>query len=317
MILKAFDSKQESLDTLNRLYKQSSSEKQKALIFKEITLIKNGIDAEKQNAYYIDFYIEKSKNLIVLHDIRLEHKGRTAQIDHMILSRVGIELLESKSFKGALTINDDSSLSVQYSSNTKSFPNPIEQSKRHADVVRMFIEDNAGLSKRIKLLGGMQVDNVVLIHPETIITNKVLPEHFFRADTYISKRTEEIDKTGILQTFKLVSKMIDIESVQELAELFKSAHTPAKFNYEMKYKMSKEPQSVKEKEVAITEEVKETTEVPVEIKSKVTLKEGDSCPFCTKPLVLRMGKNKVSFLGCSAYPRCRFTRRIATQPLVN
>lgn len=32
------------------------------------------------------------------------------------------------------------------------------------------------------------------------------------------------------------------------------------------------------------------------------------CPYCGKPLVLRNGKYG-QFWGCSAYPKCRFTRK--------
>lgn len=310
MIFKEFDSKQETLTTLKNLLKESNSEKQKALISQDLTLLTNGIESEKQNAYYIDFYVADSKNLIALHDIRLEHNGRTAQIDHMIINRFGIELLESKSFKGMLTINYDNSLEVNYNGKIKSFPNPLEQSKRHADVLQKFIEDNADLGKRVELLGGFNVKSVVLIHPETTITNKKLPDNFFRADTYMSKRIEEVDKIGVLEVFKLVSKMIDINSVKELAELIKSAHKPLEFDYANKYKISKPKEEVPLPVAKELEKINIPKDVPIE-SQKEKLKEGDLCPFCQNTLVLRKGKNEANFLGCSTFPKCRFTRRVA------
>jgi len=308
MIFKEFDSKQEILTTLKNLLKESNSEKQKTLISQDLILLTNGIESEKQNAYYIDFYLADNKNLIALHDIRIEHKGRTAQIDHMIINRVGIELLESKSFKGTLTINDDNSLEVNYNGKIKSFPNPLEQSKRHADVLQKFIEDNADLGKRVELLGGFNIKSVVLIHPETTITNKKLPDNFFRADTYMSKRTEEVDKIGVLEVFKLVSKMINIDSVKELAELIKSAHKPLEFDYASKYRIAKPGKEVP----TVVENIKVIIEetLPTE-PTKQQLKEGDECPFCKSSLVLRKGKNEIDFLGCSRFPKCRFTRRVA------
>ena len=33
------------------------------------------------------------------------------------------------------------------------------------------------------------------------------------------------------------------------------------------------------------------------------------CPYCKSPLVRRSGKHG-SFLGCSNYPKCRFTRKL-------
>lgn len=306
MIYKELDSKQETLSTLKKLLKDSTSEKQKALISKDLNFLTNGIESEKQNAYYIDFYLSNSKNLIVLHDVRLEHNGRTAQIDHMLISRLGIELLESKSFKGQLTINEDESLEVNYNGTLTSFPNPMEQSKRHADVLKKFIQDNLDLGKRIDILGGFNIKNIVLIHPETTITNKKLPENFYRADTYISKRAEEVDKISFIGAIKLLSKMIDIDTAKEVATFIKNAHKPVEFDYAKKYKISK----IKEENSQIIEkEIKNIVIVDEQIEPiKQKLKEGDLCPFCQKQLVLRAGKNKSSFLGCSGYPKCRFTR---------
>lgn len=302
MLFKEFDSKQETRNKLKNLLKSSNSEKQKALISKDLNTITNGIESEKQNAYYIDFYLKDSEHLIVLHDIRLEHNGRTAQIDHMIIHRMGIELLESKSFKGMLTINDDCSLDVNYNGNIKSFPNPIEQSKRHADVLKSFIEENADFGKRIDLLGGFDIKNIVLIHPETTISNKKLPKNFFRADTYISKRREDIDNLSVLKMFKIVSKMTNIDTVMKLAELIKNAHKPIEFNYENKYKISE----LKKENI---EKIENKINIKIQ-KPKQQLNEGDNCPFCSNKLVLRKNKNNVSFLGCSSFPKCRFSRTI-------
>lgn len=309
MIFKEFDSKQETLNTLKKLLKESNSESQKALIAKDLSFLTSGVEAEQQNAYYINFYLKDSKNLMVLHDVRIEHNGRTAQIDHMLISRFGIELFESKSFKGQLTINEDNSLQVSYNGTPKSYPNPLEQSKRHAEVLKEFIHDNANLGKRIKLLGGFDIDNIVLMHPQTTITNKKLPNKFFRADTYISQRTEEIDKIGVVQMFKLVSKMIDIDSVKYLAELIKNAHTPVNFDYTNKYKISKIHNDSKVEEPE-NEKIKEEKNIPIKSASE-QLKVGDACPFCKSELVLRKGKTK--FLGCSSYPKCHFSRGISKE----
>ncbi len=62
-----------------------------------------------------------------------------AQIDHMIITRFGIELLESKSSKGQMTINKDGSISLKNRNRaTVTLPNPLEQSVRHAKVIRAF-----------------------------------------------------------------------------------------------------------------------------------------------------------------------------------
>ena len=127
MIYREIDNKENEIKTLKKLFSESKSEKQKELIAKDLKAIENGYKSEKDNAYYLDFHFKSRDNLILLHDIRIEHKGRTAQFDHILIAPLGITVLESKSFTGQLTINDDNSLNVMYGKYTKTFPNPIEQ----------------------------------------------------------------------------------------------------------------------------------------------------------------------------------------------
>lgn len=309
MIFKQADSKKDSINTLKELLEKSNSDKQKALIQKDISLLNSGIASEQQNAYYIDFYMEKSENIIVIHDIRLEHNGRTAQIDHMLISRGGIELIESKSFKGVLTINNDGSLNVDYDDGMRSFPNPLEQSKRHADVLKSFLEDNISFGKRINLFGGLTIHSTVLIHPSTPIKNTSLPNNFFRADTYISKRIEEIEKMNFLKAVKIIARMIDIDTAKEIAVLICNSHKPLQFDYRKKYRVSESDNEVAE---VSTEFISKKEDAQQSIKQ---LSQNDPCPFCNNPLVLRKGKDSNSFLGCSTYPKCRFIRRVSKEIL--
>ena len=303
MIYKELDSKQNIINTLENLLKTSQSEKQKALIRQDLQALKNGYEAEKQNAYYIDFYLKDSKNIIVLHDIRIEYNGQTAQIDHMLISRFGIELLESKSFIGETTINDDLSITVKYNGKNKSFENPIEQSKRHAKILHEFINENFDLGKRVEILGGFQIENIVLLNPKTTITNKKLPRGFFRADSYISKRLEKIDNLNALDVIKFASKMIKIDTVKKIANFLVKNHTPTHFDYEKKYRVPKEKVIVEKEEIL----QKETPQI------KEILTVGSPCPFCKKPLVLRNATKDKPFLGCSTFPKCRFMRRVTKE----
>ena len=301
MILKIADSKKESIATLNELLSASQSDKQKALIQKDLRLLASGVESERQNAYYINLYLEKSKNILVLHDIRIEHDGHSAQIDHMLVSRFGIELIESKGFKGVLTINEDGSLDVDYKGQIKSFPNPLEQSKRHAEVLSSFVKDKMNFGKRVDLLGGLEIQSTVIIDPSTTITNKHLPEHFHRADSYITKRSEAIDKIGVINAFKLVSKMIDIKTSEELAQLFIDSHSPVRFDYRKKYKIA-EPKQQAHEELEKTEAQRGQSK---------QLLPNDPCPFCNGKLILRNGKSDIPFLGCTNFPKCKFNRRIS------
>ena len=238
MILKPLGTEQEEqIKILRSLLKRSNSPKQKKLIEDDLKKLENGYRAEKENAYYLNFEFEDSKNIIVLHDLRLKHQGYTAQIDHILISRSWITLLESKSFTGKLTIKNDGSLHVQYPKNFKTFPNPVEQNERHKKIIESLIDTYFDLPSNIKMLGGLEFQTKVLINPQTTLVNKELPDGFARADSYVTQRRKEIDKIGAFEAIKLVSKTMTFDKAKELAQFLISRHEPFEFDYTKKYRV--------------------------------------------------------------------------------
>jgi len=245
MILKALGNEtKKQIDILQNLLQKSNSTSQKKLIQADLKRIENGYKAEKENAYYLDFEFENSTYSIILHDIRLEYNGRTAQIDHIFIGRTGVTILESKSFAGELTINDDGSLTVKYGMNINTFPNPIEQNNRHTQVLRELINDNFDLQGNTKFLGGININSKVIINPKTTITNKKLPDGFERADSFATSRRKEINKMGVFEVLKTASKVMTIAKNIELAEFIIQNHKPIIFDYTKKYRMTTNPSNI-------------------------------------------------------------------------
>jgi len=305
MIFKNIDDKSKQIQTLEDLLSRSKSDAQKKLIEIDLKKVKSGYEAEKENAYYLDFKLEKNKNIILLHDIRLEHDGRTAQFDHLLISRFGIELLETKSSKGTMTINDDGSLDLKNGRYTNTFPNPLEQSKRHAAVLKEFIAASELLSKRIDIFGGIDISNRVLINPKTTLTNSKLPEGFERADSFISNRNKEIDNIGIFKAVGLFSKCYNIDKAKEIAQMIVDAHKPVEFDYTKKFKIKKE----KQVEEIISDKTVQDDE------------EARFCPRCKEGrLIVKQVKSQKAkekyghdeFVGCSRYPKCRYTENLGS-----
>lgn len=312
MIFKNIDDKSKQIQTLEDLLSRSKSDAQKRLIETDLKRVKSGYEAEKENAYYLNFKLEKNKNLILLHDIRLEHDGRTAQFDHLLISRFGIELLESKSSKGTMTINDDGSLDLKNGKYTNTFPNPLEQSKRHAAVLKEFIAASELLSKRIDIFGGIDISSKVLINPKTTLTNKQLPDGFERADSFISNRNKEIDNIGIFKAVGLFSKGYNIDKAKEIAQMIVDAHKPVEFDYAKKFKIAKD--------VPAGEEDNDTVYVASSNEESKTENINKICPRCKEgELIVRKTKSKKAkekhendeFIGCSRYPKCRYTENIS------
>jgi len=84
-----------------------------------------------------DLYLSSGKNSVLMHDLRFEVDGEVAQIDHLLLRRAaGIMLFETKNFNGNLRINQRGEFSGNYGAREYGIPSPLEQSRRHANVLK-------------------------------------------------------------------------------------------------------------------------------------------------------------------------------------
>lgn len=305
MVLKSIDDKSKEISTLKKLHSRSSSDAQKKLIAQDLSKLENGYKSEMENAYYLDFEFSDKERTIVLHDVRLEHEGLVAQIDHILISMQGIEVLESKSFDGVLTIGSDNSLNVDYKGSVRTFPNPIEQNNRHAKVVQKLIKDKFNAPLRLKATG-VKVKGKVLLNPKTTISNEILPEGFARSDSFASARWKEFDEMGNLEFIKNNISYLNKEQMKEIAKILMLNHKPVHFDYTKKYKI-KAPDKAGKIETA-SDEVYENKDV-----------EERECPRCKKGTLVqkkRMNHKYASkyksdvFIGCNAFPKCRYTEEV-------
>ena len=282
MLYKTIDSKEKEINQLKRLLSKSKNPKQKALIKADLQRIENGYQAEKENAYYLDFSFKDNPNNILLHDIRIEHNGQIAQIDHIIINRLGIEVLESKSFSGKLTIKGDGSLNVEYGKKVQTFPNPIEQNNRHVKILSEFLKENMELPKNLKFFG-IQISSTVLINPKTTITNDILPKGFLRADSFTTDWNSRVDKIGTIALFKTIGTTISFDRAKEIANFLVKHHTPKSYDYAKKYPIQKEE---KVKNIVTPQQEEKATQNELKKESKRPL-----CSKCQSDTIeIRYGK---------------------------
>jgi hypothetical protein len=121
MLIKSADDHSKRIKLLEELQKSPLlDEKQIKWLQEELFRLKQGIAGEGSAAHYIDRHFKDSQNHAVLHDLRFEVDGETAQIDHLILSRAGyVYLLETKNYGGDLEVNEYGEFTAHY--NRKSF----------------------------------------------------------------------------------------------------------------------------------------------------------------------------------------------------
>ena len=167
MILKQKDEVTPLLVELERLLlSQALRPEQRAAIEDELWMVRAGNKGEKDAAYHIDFARKEGKHSAVIHDLRIEHRGRVAQIDHLVIMRtLDFHVIESKAFGNEVRISEEGEWETNTRYGWKGIPSPVEQNSRHIEVLKAFIEDSGLVPKKMGIPMSMDFHNWVLVSP--------------------------------------------------------------------------------------------------------------------------------------------------------
>lgn len=230
MLLKSADDKSPRLALMENLLRQGNlSPSQHKWASLELMRLRKGIEGERQAAHYLDNYFKDGQNHVILHDLRFEVDGETAQIDHLVFNRgSGIYLIETKNYAGNLVINEQGEFTVDYDGERFGIPSPIEQSRRHERVLTKLM-DRLGLNARI---GERDFYHVVLLHPKAQIVRPAAKSFdtsmVIKADQFPTWHQKFVDKTfGVGMLVKVLANMRSLETITEWAEKLLRQHRPA------------------------------------------------------------------------------------------
>ncbi|MCX7192116.1 MAG: nuclease-related domain-containing protein [Proteobacteria bacterium] len=98
-----------------------------------------GRKAEEQMAFYLKRFFASSPDVFVLNGIRLEHADDAAQMDHLVLHRYGVIVVESKSVAGKIQIKDDGQWIRWYGKESSGMASPITQAKLQLRFMRDYL----------------------------------------------------------------------------------------------------------------------------------------------------------------------------------
>lgn len=289
MLLKTKDDHKNAVDYLSDLLERDIPDDKKRLIERELKNLYSGNKGEKTSAYYLDFDYSASKNWVIIHDIRLEHNGDVAQIDHLMIGRMlDIYVIESKNFTYGVSISDEGDFSYFYNNRPFSIPSPILQNERHIRLLDRFLSDNNLLPKRLGVTIKPNYQNIVLISPQSRLTKPKSGLYDCTAVMKADKFVERFKKDSDDESLTSLAKVISSNSLKEFAEKIILHHKPFTIDYIAKFGLK---------------DVQKAEEVTAEYQSSPT------CPVCSKEMVQReatKGKNAGNkFWGCSQYPKCR------------
>lgn len=286
-ILKETSDAQQYLAKLEQLSNDAKGEL-KERIEKEILITRAGIIGENN----ILFELKNSgMDMVVLHDICIETQGGLmAQIDYIVITPKLNFIIECKNMIGNMEINAKGEFIRTYEFKGKKIKegiySPITQNERHMTVLKEKRAENR--SKLMSFMTGNNFENVykpliVLANPKTVVYDRYAPKEIkskvIRADQLANtlKRMHQESKNYPW------SRKDMLEFAKELLQSNKEERK----DYVKKYEML-------------------ATDMDKAVKDS---KQDEICPQCQGKLVTRKGKFGM-FIGCSNYPRCKYTRKI-------
>jgi hypothetical protein len=145
---------------------------------------KAGDDAERQMAHYLKRAFGDDPDVQVFNNLRLEHDGEVAQIDHLVFHRAGLIVIESKSVTSAVRINEREEWARQWNGQWRGMASPILQARRQGDLLRALLQAHKEELRNKILLGLKQggfkafmIDVVVGISDSGVVESRgALPD---------------------------------------------------------------------------------------------------------------------------------------------
>ena len=227
---------------LQRILNLSLNAKQRFLIERELKFLRSGEQGEQNSAYYIDFRHKKTKNTVVIHDLRIQHLGAVAQIDHILINRIlDIYVLESKNYYYGIKITDNGEFMVWTGKAFQGIESPIEQNKRHIELLQKTIEDLFLAPKRLGISLSPTFKNFVLVSPTARIDRPAAArfntEAVIKADALMDAIDREVDRRSQFEMVNVV-KLVSRETMEEFGQKIVQLHRPGQIDYATKFSIS-------------------------------------------------------------------------------
>lgn len=247
MIIKKADDRSCDIETLKRLQSLPRiTRDQVTRLGKELATLRSGLKGERDAAYHINFHYGDGLNYAIIHDLRIEHAGRVAQIDHLILGRMLTGFLcETKYWSCGVSINPEGEFTAHYGGQkTFGIESPILQNARHIKVLNSLLA-----SKRIKRPKRLGVTLPINLHPITLVSTRAIirrPSGKIREKFIEVIKADQLD--GFIQAHHEKStsalslgKLIGADTLRSFAQSIAALHTPIKIDYAAKFGITAPP----------------------------------------------------------------------------
>ena len=240
MLIKERDNHDADVKSLRSLLDYQISAKQRFLIEREIKWIDSGVRGEDSSAYFIDFRSRDSRNTAIIHDLRLEYRGFVAQIDHLLINRLlEIYVLESKNYYYGVKITPEGEFLVWNGKTYLAIESPIEQNKRHIDLLRRVIEQPGFLPTRLGVSIPPSFLSYVMVAPNSRVDrpakDKFDTSTVIKADGLGAVIEKRIDRASPVNVFSSLAKVVSQETLETFARRLVRLHRPPIIDYAAKF----------------------------------------------------------------------------------
>lgn len=230
VFLKDFESENSQIKDLMELSKKVSEDK-KEFIDRDIMLLKQGIEGEK-NVYY------ELKNsfipMLCMHDIRIKYKDYTAQFDFIVITHQFIYVLETKKLNGDIEITPDGDfIRILKKRDGKIYKkegmySPISQNERHINILKEMLISN-------KIIKHFPIKSLVVIaNPKSIVNKDKCPK-VIKQNIYKYDQLSKIIKKDV-EDFKKDRDLAE-KIMYEIGNFILEHNEPITFNYAAKYSL--------------------------------------------------------------------------------
>ncbi len=245
MIIKEKDPIDATLEQLQAIIKLPNLPEDKLIrAERELKILKSGNQGEQNSAYFIDFYFKDSPNWAVVHDLRIEHSGLTAQIDHLLINRfLDFYVLETKHYARGIKITEHGEFLVSFQKDYVAIESPIEQNKRHIRVLESLLQGEEILPKRLGISIQPHFFSYVLVSPRSrVIRPKARDfntDTVIKSDEFYKQTRDNLNNESILATMGSMAKFISRDLLKQIAERLVAYHQHAQIDYYNKFSISK------------------------------------------------------------------------------
>lgn len=184
-----------------------------------------GIKQEHDVAFYLRRAYKNSEQVMVLNDLRLEHDGESAQIDHLIVYTYGFIVVESKSIRGEVKVNEYGEWTRSYKGQWSGMPSPIKQAELQLKLLKHYLCSNTEkvIGKFLGIQQGLAMrcyDVFCAISSDAIIDRSNAPKdiaHKLVKSEFIADALDK--KMNFKKSYNVVGKIYDTRPTFNQAEL--------------------------------------------------------------------------------------------------